>query len=408
MLNPFRVHGCGNSSSTGFRPGLFMFDHFVVFIQHKFSLIKTILITYFLTIGSIGFSQNAYTFFESYQPFEFNSGGKLNFQFDNATFFKNNEYTNSIIDGYTLTGAWIRPKLVYYPDNKLRVELGGNVLKYNGRDDYFNLQPWFSVQYQPLENLSLIMGNLNNNQNHRLPEPLREPELFLTAKPEAGFQVKYLNKIVDLDAWIDWQKFILSGDNFKEHFEFGLRSEFKLYQSERNRISLPFYVTASHTGGEIDTNPALARSFLSITPAISFNHNFTGAFLKSIGTNDYFSLSTVPENDPVFKEKGRGAYLTAYLSSRFGVLTASYWHGHHYYVPQGGYLFQNYSLITNSLMTDNEILGLKYHLDKEIFPTTHFGFMLDLYYDTINKKSMNSAGLYLIVNFGLPLKKSSK
>ena len=369
-------------------------------------MIRMILFTCFLSIATAAFSQNAYTFFESYQPFESNSAGKLKFQFDNTTFFKNNEYSNSIVDGYTLTGAWIRPKFVYYPDDKLRVELGGNVLKYNGRDEYFNLQPWFSVHYQPFQNLSLIMGNLNNNQNHLLPEPLREPELFLTAKPEAGFQVKYQNRIVDLDAWIDWQKFILAGDNFKEHFEFGLSSNFKLFQSATNKLSVPFFVTASHTGGEIDINPALAKSFLSTTPGISFSHNFTGTFFKSIGTNDYFSISTVPENDPVFKEKGRGAYLTAYLSSRFGVLTASYWHGHHYYVPQGGYLFQNYSLITNSLIPDNELLGLKYHLDHEIYPSTHFGFMVDLYYDTINKKSMNSAGLYLIVNFGIPLKKA--
>ncbi len=372
----------------------------------KLSLKKTSFLIFLLFIGNSTFSQNAYTFFESYQPFKFNSGGKLKFQFDNATFFKNNEYSNSIVDGYTLTGAWIRPKFVYYPDDKLRVELGGNVLKYNGRDDYFNLQPWFSVHYQPFQNLSLIMGNLNNNQNHLLPEPLREPELFLTAKPEAGFQVKYKHRIVNLDAWIDWQKFILAGDAFKEHFEFGLRSEFTIYTSDRNIISVPFMVTASHTGGEIDINSALARSFMSITPGISVNHNFSGTFLKSIGTNDYFSISTVPENDPVFKDKGRGTYLTGYLSSRAGMLTASYWHGHHFYVPQGGYLFQNYSLVTNSLISDNELLGLKYHLDHEIYPSTHFGFMLDLYYDTINKKSMNSAGLYLIVNFGIPLKKA--
>ena len=61
------------------------------------------------------------------------------------------------------------------------------------------------------------MGNLNNNQNHRLPEPLREPELFLTEKPEAGFQAKYKNRLIDIDSWIDWQKFILPGDAFKEH-----------------------------------------------------------------------------------------------------------------------------------------------------------------------------------------------
>jgi hypothetical protein len=356
-------------------------------------------------VGS-SFSQNAYTFFESYQPFEFNSAGRIKFQFDNADFFKNNEYSNPVVKGYTLTGAWIRPKFVYYPDNKLRIEMGGNVLKYNGRDEYFNLQPWFSIQYQPLENLSLIMGNLNNNQNHLLPEFLREPELFLTAKPEAGFQVKYQSRIVSADSWVDWQKFILAGDNFKEHFEFGLSSAVTLLRNQRNKISVPFLITASHTGGEIDTNPALARSFLSITSGFSLRHTFYSSFFNAMGSEDYFSLSTQPQDDPVFnKGKGWGTYLTGYLSSRFGVLTASYWHGHNYYVPQGGYLFQNFSQIDNSLIPDNQLLGLKYHFDKEIFPATHFGVMLDLYYDTINQKSMNSEGLYLILNFGVPVRK---
>lgn len=353
-----------------------------------------------------GHSQNAYTFFESYQPFEFNAAGKVEFQFDNANFFKNNEYDSKILNGYTLTGTWIRPKFVYYPDAKLSVELGANVLKYNGRDEYFNLLPWFSVQYHPVKNLTLIMGNLNNNQSHRMPEPIREPELFLTAKPEAGFQVKYNNKTVALDTWIDWQQFILPGDPFKEHIEFGLSSDFRIYQSASNRISIPFYMTASHTGGEIDTNPALARTFMSLTPGFSFRHNLGGSVFNGWGTNDYFSLNTHPQDDPLFSGNGWGTYLTGYLSSKFGVVTASYWHGHDYYVPQGGFLFQSLSQNGNGLIPDNELLGLKYHFDKEIFPLTHFGFMLDLYYDTIYKKSMNSEGLYLIVNFGVPLKKA--
>jgi len=239
-----------------------------------------------------------------------------------------------------------------------------------------------------------------------LIRPLAEPERLLTAKPEARFQVKYRSRGVDLDSWIDWQTLILPGDPFQEHFEFGLRSTFILHQSIKNRISVPFFMTASHFGGEIDTDPAPVRTHISLTPGISFRHQTDGRLINSWGTNNYFSLNTHPEDDLVFnKGNGWGAYLTGYLSSRFGVLTASYWHGHNFYVPQGGILFQNLSPSGNELVADNELFGLKYHFDKEIFPQTHFGFMFDLYYDTINSKSMNSEGLYLIVNFGLPLKK---
>jgi hypothetical protein len=370
-------------------------------IAYKISL----LCLTFLSGISIGFSQNAYTFFESYRPFEYNAAGKLEFQFDNANFFKNNEFDSKILNGYTLTGTWIRPKLVYYPDDKLRVELGGNVLKYNGREDYYNLQPWFSVQYQPTRNLTLIMGNLNNNQSHRMPESIREPELFLTAKPEAGFQAKYNDRVVTGDAWIDWQRMILQGDPFKEHFEFGLSSDFALYQTPQNRFSIPFFMTASHTGGEIDTQAGLARTFMSLTSGFCYRHSLNGKIFKGVGTNDFISLSTHPQDDTTFTKNGSGIYLTGFLSSKYGMLTASYWRSQNFYVPQGGYLFQNLSTNGNGLVPVNELVGLKYSFDKEIFPMTHFGFMLDLYYDTIYKKSMNSEGLYLIVNFGIPIKK---
>ena len=46
--------------------------------------------------------------------------GALFFELDNISFFKNNEYAGSMMDGYTLPGLWVQPKLVYYP---LRKEL---------------------------------------------------------------------------------------------------------------------------------------------------------------------------------------------------------------------------------------------------------------------------------------------
>ena len=80
--------------------------------------------------------------------------------------------------------------------------------------------------------------------------------------------------------------------------------------------------------------------------------------------------------------------------------------GHYFYTPQGGNIYQNLSQTENGLVPDNELYNLKYHFDKEIFPSTHLGFVIDFYYDTINRVSMNSEGIYLVINFGISLKKA--
>ena len=38
---------------------------------------------------------------------------ELRLDIDNLFFFKNNEFGNSVMKGYTLPGAWINPKLSY-------------------------------------------------------------------------------------------------------------------------------------------------------------------------------------------------------------------------------------------------------------------------------------------------------
>lgn len=361
---------------------------------------------FFVITTSTAFSQNAYTFFESYQPFELNASGKLDFVFDNVSFFKNNEYKGNVADGYTLTGAWIRPKLTYYPDDKVRVELGGNVLKYNGKEEYYHLLPWFNVHYQPLQNLSIILGNLDNDRNHGLIEPLLEPERYLTAKPESGLQLKYNGRCFTTDAWIDWQQFIQKGDTSQERFAFGAVANLKLIDKNNSELSFPLTFYGQHRGGEINNSGEMAHSYITITPGLSFKRKLSGQILRNWNVNSYYSVCTFPEDKSFYnKSGGWGFYANGGIETRLGELLLAYWHGHDFYTPQGGIIYQNLSQIGNGLVPDNELFNLKYHFDKEIFPSGHFGFMFDYYYDTISKVSMSSEGLYLVINFGIPLKK---
>jgi len=47
----------------------------------------------------------------------------LNFRIESMSFFHNTEYMGEIVDGYTWTGAWLRPKLSYTFSDKLKFEV---------------------------------------------------------------------------------------------------------------------------------------------------------------------------------------------------------------------------------------------------------------------------------------------
>ena len=351
-------------------------------------------------------AQNDYTLYKFYEPFKPDSTGKFYMSVDNVNFFKNNEYNSKVATGYTLPGAWLRPKLVYYPNEKLRIEFGGHVLKFNGREEYFHLIPWFNVHYQPTKKISVILGNLNSDGNHHLIEPLFEPERFLTARPEAGLQFKYDSRNFSSDFWIDWQQYIVNGDPIKEHFAFGTVINQKLINKDNIVLSIPFSFYGSHRGGEIDTNPDPVKTYITVTPGISLKKICTTKLIREWGINFHYSLATYAENIPYYTmKKGWGFYSNAYIDTRYGGLTFAYWHGHQFFTPQGGILYQCISKKDNSMLSDNKLLDLKYHYIHKIMDGTYFGFIYDAYYDTINKKSMSSQGLYLIVNFGIAPKK---
>lgn len=359
---------------------------------------------FLFSLQAIG--QNDYPFFKYYEPFKPDSTGNFYLAVDNVNFFKNNEYKSEFATGYTLTGAWLRPKLVFYPDKKLRMEFGGHVLKYNGRDEYYHLSPWFNVHYQPTEKISLILGNLNSDQNHNLPEFLYDPEMFLTSKPEAGLQAKFNSQRFTADLWIDWQQFIVKGDPFKERFAFGVVANWKIFEKDNSSLSIPLAFYGLHQGGEIDTNPALAKSFISVTPGLSFKKKVSDKTFKEWSLNTHYSLTTHKKDNVVFEEsKGYGFYANGTIETRLGGLTLAYWQAYQFYTPQGGTLFQNLSKTGTKMIPENKLLNLKYHYFHEIFQDTFFGFVFDYYYDTINKHTMNSEGLYLIVNFGVLTKR---
>ena len=153
-------------------------------------------------------AQEFQRFASMYKNLDDTKKGELTFRFESLGFFQNNEFLGKFVDGYTLTGALVRPKLSYSPVDGLYVEAGAHLIKYNGKDRLVNAVPWFSARYRFNERFSVVTGNLDQNKQHGLLEQLWEPERMYTDKPEAGLQFIYSGTNLKAQTWISWEQFI--------------------------------------------------------------------------------------------------------------------------------------------------------------------------------------------------------
>ncbi|MCX6222276.1 MAG: hypothetical protein NTZ69_14990 [Bacteroidia bacterium] len=327
--------------------------------------------------------------------------GKLLVEINNLNFFKDNEFKSKYIDGYTLTGMWIRPKVLYYPDNKFRLELGGQVLAYNGREDY-KLFPWFSAVYMPTKNITFRMGNLDQDQNHGLAEPVMDSEHLYKDKPEAGIQLKINRNRWIADFWIDWQKMIFKGDPYKERFVFGTAGRITLFQTEKRKLSMPIVFNGLHEGGEIDAATGLAQTHIVVSEGLKYEYETGGSLVKSGRLECSFLQSTYPQSETALPGRsGIGFFVQAALNTDYGTFASGYWQGNRFFTPLGMPLYQNGATGQVAAVDVNRLLVLSYRFERKIFNQSSFGFVSDNFYNPTTRKISNAAALFLSVNLSI-------
>ena len=208
---------------------------------------------------------------------------------ENSNFLVNYEYFNDILQGYTLIGYFLNPKIAYYPSKKTKIEVGVHLLKYSGLDDFTKFTPTLTFHYKANKSTDIIIGTLYGSTNHEMIEPLFSHEFFYTDNAENGLQFLFDTKIYKGDIWINWQQFIFEGDEKQEIFTLGLSNKIFLNgRDKRHSFSIPFQTIFVHQGGQInETNEEVITLNNS---AIGLNYNFTPnhIFFKSITLESFF------------------------------------------------------------------------------------------------------------------------
>lgn len=236
------------------------------------------------------------------RPYLLSPEGKrcLTLEIDNLNFFQNDEFKGELEDGYTLPGLWLQPRVAYQPLANLKLEAGVHLLYYSGAEHYpsggyqglpywqnkneadgkgLHARPFFRAQLSGFDNrLNLVLGNLVGGANHRLIEPLYNPEHNLSTDPESGLQVLFNSPYFDIDAWIDWQNFIFRHDNQREQFTLAFSSRVKFGESG---WYVPVQMVAQHLGGEIQQDEYHGISSLAnLAVGVGYDRSFARPVLE--------------------------------------------------------------------------------------------------------------------------------
>jgi hypothetical protein len=333
---------------------------------------------------------------------------RLFLHIDNSNFLSNNEFPGNFVNGYTLIGFNLTPKLVYQPSGKIRLKAGAHFLHYYGRENFSSAIPVFSLQYMPTPSFYMIVGSLHGALNHKLIEPLFEFERFFTNKQESGLQILFNTPFIYSDTWLNWEKFILEGDPFQEEFVVGSSNTISLSKpGSLIRMQVPIQLLASHKGGEINSVDLSVQTIINSATGFSITGLFKDSGFRSVEINSflltYNDLSRAKEFPYT---KGMASYtnlIAQWKGLTFGI---GYWYGDQFISNRGRPLFQSVSL-KDPLYFEKarQMITSKFIFTKNVGREVNIGVRLESYYDLKNRNLDYTFGLQIIYRQNFFLKK---
>ena len=117
-----------------------------------------------------------------------NSRENLISRIKSISFFKDNEYSNSISGSFHFEFSlrfldqndrrvypprifYFQPELVYSPSGKVTIRAGTHLLKYSGANKFSQIRPVFSTSLNISEKTTLTLGTISGCEKHLLFDP---------------------------------------------------------------------------------------------------------------------------------------------------------------------------------------------------------------------------------------------
>jgi hypothetical protein len=357
---------------------------------------KRSLLLLLLFIPAAAFAQLDNSAFEQRMMVEPADSNKLFLGINMLGFMKDNEFFDTMIEGYTLFGYQLNPYLSYNISKNVRLDAGVYVQKDFGNDDYSEVQPTLSLKIRN-NNFNFIFGTLEGSTHHGLIEPLYDFERVLNNRLENGAQFIWMkDKSLFLDAWIDWQKMIYVNSTEPERLVAGISFNKTLFTFGNVHVDLPLQLVASHQGGQIDTVDNEVITQYTMAGGLTLEGAGSG-FIKSWGVKLYTASSNTSASAPVFNDDGIGFFVNPYLKTKIGLtVMGSYWYGDQFTTAQGSPLYASandqYPMRVDKT---REFVMLRFLYDLKVADGLILTARAEPFYDTYEDSIEYSFGLYL-------------
>jgi hypothetical protein len=347
-----------------------------------------------------------------------NMPGDLSLSIKSISFIKNNEYFNPIgtypfvlagnlplmadkslwIEGYTLTGSWLQPELVYKASDKITLKAGIHLLKYSGLDRFTRTRPLFSASLALSENTSLTLGSLSGSEKHSMFDPHFDRERIYWGNAEEGLQLKTSSEHLFNDTWINWENYIFYGDTTREVFTFG--ESFRYTSSpiaEYLTIEIPVQLQFKHFGGQISNYPEHVTTFFNFAAGIRFNIEPQGKRLGKAGFEYlHFFNKVIPSREGDLISHGDAYWLRFHYNYKGLYAGVYYWNARDFYSPNGNGIYASVFKFNSEYKIKNrEVLTTSVYLNvlPESFLELFFG--IDAYYDLCARHLDHALTLHL-------------
>ena len=259
---------------------------------------------------------------------------------ENFNFFKNSEYFNPIVEGYTDPGLFLTTKFIWKISEKINMSGGLHFLKYSGEKGFKNFQPLLQIGYYPNGHFQVIMGSLIKKKYIPLPDYLYHSDLFWERNIENGLQLRYFKNSFKGDLWVDWENHINNNSTEQEEFILGFAGTYFIPR-EINGLSVnfPLSVLINHRGGQVNSSEKdlvtltnsmaginLTWKSASLANKLSFDYNIAGFLDMSQSKNQFYS-------------KGFGHYSKLSFLTKNIILFSEYWQAYHYMSSRGNPIY---------------------------------------------------------------------
>ena len=324
----------------------------------------------------------------------------------NNNFMRNYEYFNQFADGITYFGTILQPTVTFNPNNDLSLEAGLFLRKDYGASGLYDNQKTFRINYHPGK-WQIIAGQLNGNVSHRLPEPIYNYDRIITNHLEFGNQFIYTDTNFRFDAWINWENMIYKISPVQEEISGGFHGDWKVVNSKKWEMNIPFSFLVYHKGGQIDTPDRPLQTLLNTAIGAEFKYHYNEkknhylyADAQLMSFNDFSFTKSYPTKN--------GTGIMANLGWKFGhtSLSTTYWNANNFYAVHGAPLYRSVSDQINNAgfyQKNRSLLFVRLISNYEITKNFSISARLEPYWDLDNPSFEFSNSLFLTYreNFNL-------